>query len=171
MSGLSSAPVPDLLPDDHLRGPAGAPLLIEYGDLACPYCAVLHVTAADLVLAGRVRWVFRHFPSRSARPRAWPLACAAQAASLQGRFWEFHDAVLCGQGRIDDPHLWEHATHLGLDLERFERDRRSQAITERVQRDFDTAVRAGVVATPTVFAAGTPHNGEELAALLSGLQP
>jgi protein-disulfide isomerase len=171
MGGLRSARVPDLLADDHLRGRGEAPLLIEYGDLACPYCAVLHVTAAQLVLAGRVRWVFRHFPSRSARPRAWPLACASEAASLQGRFWEFHDAVLGDQGRIDDPHLWKHATRLGLDLERFERDRRSPVTADRVQRDFDAAVRSGVVATPTVFDAGTPHANQELTALLSRLQP
>ena len=61
------------------------------------------------------------------------LAQAAEAAARQGAFWAFHDALYADQGRIDDPHLWAHCETLGLDLERFQADRRDPAIAERVR--------------------------------------
>ena len=64
--------------------------------------------------------MFRHFPVTSKHPRARVLAAAAHAAGLQGRFWEMHDSLLEDQGHLDDPHLWERAERIGLDLERFE---------------------------------------------------
>ena len=95
----------------------------------------------------------------SKHPRARALAHAAEAAALQGRFWEMHDSLLADQGRLDDPHLWERCGELGLDLERFERDRRSAAVAERVERDFASGVRAGVTTTPTLFLDGRPYPG------------
>ena len=91
---------------------------------------------------------------RSSHPRAWPAACGAEAAALQGRFWEMHDSMFADQGRLEDPHLWDRARALGLDLHRFEADRRGEAVVARVRRDFESGVRAGVVTTPTVFAGG-----------------
>jgi protein-disulfide isomerase len=104
--------------------------------------------------AVELRLVFRHFPVKSKHPRAWPAACAAEAAALQGAFWEMHDALFADQGRLDDPHLWARAERLGLDVERFDADRRSDAVRERVQRDFRSGVRAGVMATPTFVVDG-----------------
>jgi protein-disulfide isomerase len=147
---LGSAPVPEPAADDHIRGPEQAPLVIEYADFECPYCAALSLRLREREL----RRVFRHFPVRSSHPRAWPAACAAEAAALQGRFWEMHDLLFADQARLEDPHLWERANALELDLERFELDRRSPAVRARVQRDFDSGIRAGVVTTPTVFSAG-----------------
>lgn len=103
--------------------------------------------------------MFRHFPVRSSHPRAWAAACAAEAAALQGRFWEMHDALFADQGRLEDPHLWHRARELGLDVERFDSDRRGEAVTARVQSDFRGGVRAGVVTTPTLFARGHIHAG------------
>ena len=143
--------------------------MIEYGDYECPYCA-----RADLLLAGLpVTRVFRHFPVVSKHPRARVLAHAAEAAALQGVFWEMHDSLFGDQGRLDDPHLWERARRLGLDLGRFVADRRSSGVAARVERDFRSAVRAGVVRTPTLFVDGVQHPGvpsEELLARLRGEQ-
>jgi protein-disulfide isomerase len=121
--------------------------LIEYADFECPFCAALHLRLKPL----ETQIVFRHFPVRSSHPRAWAAARAAEAAALQGRFWEMHDLLLEDQARLEDPHLWSRAQRLGLDVERFERDRRSDAVLERVERDFRAGIRAGVVTTPTVF--------------------
>jgi protein-disulfide isomerase len=129
--------------------------VIEYADFECPYCAGLSARLAGL----GVRRVFRHFPVRSSHPRAWPAACAAEAAALQGRFWEMHDSLFADQGRLEDPHLWARATALGLDLARFDADRRSEAVKARVKADFLGGVRAGVVTTPTVFAGGRAYAG------------
>ena len=95
----------------------------------------------------------------SKHPRARVLACAAEAAGLQGSYWEFHDSLYADQGRIDDPHLWERVRELGLDLDRFEADRRSEAVAERVERDFRSGLRAGVVTTPTLFVDRQAHAG------------
>jgi protein-disulfide isomerase len=111
-------------------------------------------------LAGRRLFrVFRHFPVRSSHPRAWPAACAAEAAGLQGRFWEMHDSLFADQARLEDPHLWERARALGLGVDRFDADRRSDAVIARVRRDFESGVRAGVVSTPTLFCDGEMHVG------------
>ncbi len=153
MADLRSAPPPEVGQADHVRGLAGDPLVIEYADYECPYCAQTDLLLRDLA----VRRVFRHFPVPSKHPRARVLAAAAEAAALQGRFWEMHDALFADQSRIDDPHLWERARRLHLDLDRFERDRRSEAVAERVAGDFRSGVRAGVVTTPTLFVEGKLH--------------
>jgi protein-disulfide isomerase len=151
--------------DDHVRGPDDAPLVVEYGDFECPFCAALSLRLAER----RLRRVFRHFPVRSSHPRAWPAACAAEAAALQGRFWEMHDSLFADQGRLEDPHLWERALMLGLDLDRFDADRRSEAVIARVRADFKSGVRAGVVTTPTLFAGDLVLSGNVDAAALDRL--
>ena len=132
-----------------MRG-AGGTLVIEYGDYECPYCA-----KADLLLARLpIVRVFRHFPVPSKHPRARTLALAAEAAGLQGSFWEMHDSLFGDQGHLDDPHLWQRARELGLDIERFQADRRAPELDERVTRDFRSGVRAGVMSTPALFVDG-----------------
>ncbi len=70
------------------------------------------------------------------------------------------DSIYADHGHQDDPHLWERARALGLDLERFERDRRSPEIAARVRADFESGIRGGVVATPTAFASGERLDGD-----------
>jgi protein-disulfide isomerase len=142
-------------------------LVVVYGDYECPYCAALEVRLHGL--AARV--CFRHFPVRSSHPRAHPAACAAEAAALQGAFWPMHDALFADQGRLEDPHLWARAQRLGLDLERFDADRRSDAVAAAVTESFRAGVRAGVATTPTLFLDGERHPGrpgEELWTRLVG---
>jgi len=162
---LGSAPIPGVGPDDHLRGPHDAPLVIEYADFECPFCAALSHRLGERAL----RRVFRHFPVSTSHPRAWPAACAAEAAGLQGRFWEMHDLLFADQGRLEDPHLWERAQALGLDLERFDTERRSEAVAARVKRDFHSGVRGGVVTTPTLFTESAMHAGKAAVAAAEGL--
>jgi predicted DsbA family dithiol-disulfide isomerase len=73
-----------------------------------------------------------------------------------------HDLLFADQGRLDRPHLWERATALGLDLDRFDADCRDDAVLARVRRDFRSGVRAGVVTTPTVFKDGRRLLGAEI---------
>ena len=122
--------------------------MIVYGDYECPYCA------AELAKLEGITLVFRHVPVVSKHPRSRRLAAAAEAAGLQDRFWEMHDSLFADQGHLDDPHLWERARDLGLDLDRFEEDRRSEAVAERVQRDFRSGIAAGVMRTPAMFPVG-----------------
>lgn len=149
MTELRSAPVPPLRDDDHIRGPETGPLIFFYGDFACPRCAV---EALRLREEG-ARVVFRHFALKAKHERAVPLALAVEAAGRQGAFWAFHDALYEDQGRMDDPHLWARCERLGLDLDRFQADRRDPALAERVRRDVRDALRAGATTTPALFAA------------------
>jgi 2-hydroxychromene-2-carboxylate isomerase len=70
-----------------------------------------------------------------------------------------HDSLFEDQGHLDPPHLWKRARQLGLDLDRFEADRGSDVVAERVERDFRSGIRAGVTTTPTLFVGGQAHAG------------
>lgn len=129
--------------------------MIVYGDYACPHCALADARLA----AAPVRVAFRHFALRTRHPRAAALASAAEAAARQEAFWPFHDALYADQGRLDDPHLWDRARALALNVERFEADRRSEAVAARVARDLREGLRAGVAASPTLFVGGVAHPG------------
>jgi len=163
-SDLTSAPVPPLRDDDHVRGPAGVPLLIVYADFTCARCAL----TAERVSRAPLQVCFRHFALSSRDRRALPAALAAEAAGRQGAFWAFHDALYDDQGRLDDPHLWARCERLGLDTERFEADRRGPAAAERVARDVREAMRAGAATTPAlVLPDGRVQQGAPEQALLA----
>jgi protein-disulfide isomerase len=138
---------------------------ILYLDLGCPHCAAAWREIAELDL----RLCVRHFPIASKHRRAPALHAATEAAARQdeGAFWAMLDAIYGDQGRQDDPHLWQRATDLGLDLERFERDRRSDEVAARIRRDFESGLRAGVAATPAAFVDGSPVAAANIAAELS----
>ena len=155
MGDLTTAPLPPVGPADHVRGRQGAPLLVVYGDYECPFCAALELRLHALPL----RVAFRHFPVRGSHPRAFAAACAAEAAALQRAFWPMHDALFADQGRLEDPHLWARAERLGLDVARFDVDRRGDAVAARIVADFRGGVRAGVPTTPTLFHDGERHAG------------
>jgi len=139
--------VPPIGAGDHVRG--AGPDAIVYADLGCPACAAAWIE----LTAAAARLCFRHFPIGSKRPRSPALHAAAEAVAAQSEpaFWAFVDSIYADPAHVDDPHLWQRVRDLSLDLERFEADRRAPAITARVKADFDGGIRAGVVATPTVF--------------------
>jgi protein-disulfide isomerase len=152
---LRTAPPPPLRPDDHVRGdPAGA-LVVFYADFTCPRCALAH----ERLVAAGARVAFRHFALKAKHPRAVAVALAAEAAAQQGAFWPFADALYEDQGRLDDPHLWRRAERLGLDIARFDADRRGEAAAARVREDTRAALAAGATTTPTMFAAGSVFPG------------
>src|SRR4051794_11731914 len=146
MGDLTSAPVAGPRADDHVRGD-GPELVVMYADFTCPRCAKAALHLKD---DPATRVVFRHFALKAKHPRSLALAHAAEAAALQDAFWPFHDALFADQGRIDDPHLWERCERLGLDVARFEADRRGEAVAQRVARDLREGLRAGVTSTPAL---------------------
>ena len=149
MSELTSTAVPPVGPDDHVRGEGET--VVVYADLGCPHCA----GEWRRLVERETRIVFRHFPVSSKHPRAPALHMAAEAAGAQGKFFEMVDSLYADRGRVDDPHLWERAERFGLDLERFQADRRDPAAEARIKRDFQSGIRAGVAGTPAVFDACT----------------
>jgi protein-disulfide isomerase len=146
MNDLSSAAIPPAGADDHVRG-EGEEGIVVYADLGCPHCA-----AEWPQLRGRPgRLIFRHFPVASKHPRSPALHAAAEAAGRQGRFFEMVDSLYADRGRVDDPHLWQRVEQMELDLDRFEAERRSDAVHARIRHDFETGIRAGVTSTPGIF--------------------
>jgi protein-disulfide isomerase len=158
---LTSAAPPPVGPGDHARGKGRAVIL--YLDLACPHCAAAWVRIRELPL----RVVLRHFPVASKHPRAPALHAAAEAAASQREdaFWEMVDSIYLDRGHVDDPHLWERAERLGLDLAVFNGDRRSDPVTRRVRDDFESGIRAGVGGTPAAFIDAEPLRGDVVGAL------
>jgi protein-disulfide isomerase len=154
VSELTSAAVPPIGADDHVTGEGTE--AIVYADFGCPYCAAAWARIRALPL----RLCFRHFPIASKHPRAPALHAAAEAAGLQGSFWEMCDSLYADRGRVDDPHLWERAERFGLDIDGFNADRRSDAVRARIERDFVSGIRAGVPGTPTAFVEGRLLHGD-----------
>ena len=170
---LTLAPLDEKV--DHVRGSPAARLIIEYGDYECPYSrqAFHAIERAEQQLGGNMRFAFRHFPLTSIHPHALAAAAAAEAAALQGRFWDMHELLFHRQKALEDADLLRYAAQLGLDLTAFERDRASRTVLERIQRDVDSGLASGqVLGTPTLFIDGVVHRrGYDPPTLLAALAP
>jgi protein-disulfide isomerase len=158
---------------DHVRGPAGGRLIVEYGDYECPYSrqAFRAIERVEEQLGGGVRFAFRHFPLTRIHPHALAAATAAEAAARQGRFWDMHGLLFHRQKALGDGDLRQNAAELGLDVDLFDRDRTTDAVLARVRRDVDSGIASGEVqGTPTLFIDGMVHRGSyDAAALLEAL--
>jgi protein-disulfide isomerase len=145
---------------DHIRGPVDAPVaLVEYGDYECPHCGAAHpiVEAVREEMGDALRFVFRQFPLTTVHPHAELAAEAAEAAGVQGRFWQMHDLLFANQQRLAMPNLLSFAEALGLDMDRFEKDFRTSA-RAKVREDFVSGIRSGVNGTPTFYINGVRHD-------------
>jgi protein-disulfide isomerase len=146
----------------HARGGNNAPVTLEeYGDYQCPPCAALHpmLKTIEAQYGERLRFVFRHYPLTSAHPHALVAAHAAEAAGLQGRFWEMHDRIYENQQKwsteVDPRPLFiNYARDIGLDVDRFITDMKAPQIDARVTADRLRGRSMGVTGTPTLFING-----------------
>ncbi|MDQ0904886.1 Na+/H+ antiporter NhaA [Streptomyces canus] len=155
---------------DHIRGPLDAPVtLVEYGDFECPYCGLAEPVVRELLAAfgDEVRYVWRHLPLSDVHPNAQLAAEAAEAATLQGGYWQMHDMLLTHQGALQLKHLLAYAEQIGLDSDRFRHDLRNRVGAERVAEDLESADLSGVSGTPTFFVNGRHHYGAYDIATLS----
>ncbi|HJR08506.1 MAG TPA: thioredoxin domain-containing protein [Pyrinomonadaceae bacterium] len=168
-SGLNSnAPVAsrpaaaNIAPIVHLRGRADAPLLLEeYGDFQCPPCGFFHpiLKRIEGEFEREVRVSFHHYPLRNMHRNAAEAARAAEAAALQGKFWQMHDMLFEKQKEWSDapaarPVFLGYARTLGLDVEKFTQDIDSTPVSNRVMNDETVGTARGVTGTPTVFLNG-----------------
>ena len=176
MDATDRAPTVEPLDErvDHVRGPEGTPVVLEYGDYECPYSrkAFRAIEQVEQELSGGIRFVFRHFPLTQIHPHALAASAAAEAAAQQGRFWEMHAMLFHRQKALEDEHLLAYASEVGLDGPRFDHDRASEEVMARIARDVESGDASGVVhGTPTLFINGVLHeDGYEVATLLEALQ-
>ena len=145
----------------HIRGNSNAPVTLEeFGDFECPPCGALVEPVNGMIkdYRGRVRLIFSEFPL-STHAYSFRAALAAEAAGLQGHFWEMHDLIYREQS------AWSHARDaqqlfeafagtLGLEVERFKKDCASEQVKGRVLDDEKRAVKLGVTMTPAIFVNG-----------------
>src|SRR5436190_5521689 len=125
---------------DHAQGAPDAPLmLVEYGDYQCPYCGEAHPVVKQLQKAfgKKLRFVFRNFPLTQAHPYALIAAEAAEAAALQGKFWEMHDLIYENQLDLEPDILPVWAEEVGLDLDKFGAALKQGVVTKRIKEDHE----------------------------------
>jgi protein-disulfide isomerase len=154
---------------DHVRGARGGRLILEYGDYECPYSrrAFREVQRVESRLGDRVRFAFRHFPLTDIHPHALAAAEGAEAAAMQGRFWEMHELLFHRQKALEDADLRRYAADVGIDVERFDEDRASAGVLARIRRDVESGLESGeVLGTPTMFIDGVVQRGPYDAASL-----
>jgi protein-disulfide isomerase len=143
----------------HVRGNQNAGLLlIEYADFECPYCAMAapYVQHVFDRFGDRIAEDFRPFPLTEIHPHALHAAQAAEAAGLQGKFWQMHDMLFKNQRKLEDADLTEYARDIGLDLQRFERDFSSARVLDAIKGSVQQGINDGVNGTPSFFLNGTP---------------
>ena len=167
----SSAP-PDMFESysPHARGSNNAPITLEeYGDYQCPPCGALFPMLKNIEAqyGERLRFVFRQYPLTTTHPHALVAAQAAEAAGLQGRFWEMHDRLYENQknwsGEVDPRPLFiNYARDIGIDVDRFISDMNSQQVKARVTSDRLRGNSMGVTGTPTLFINGRMLRAEAM---------
>jgi len=145
--------------NDHVRGRTEAAVtLVEYGDFECHYCAQAFPVVSKLLTAfpDDLRLVFRHAPQTRQHPNAVLAAEAAEAAGVQGRFWEFHDGLYSRREPITWTRLLDDASRLQLDIARFTADveqHRFAEVVHQIERSGAHTVRG----TPTFFLDGARY--------------
>ncbi len=154
---------------DHLRGPQTAPAtIIVYSDFACPNCAPLAEILNRLAdeYPDDLRLVFRHFPILTAYPNSGAAVRAVEAAGLQGKFWEMHNALFQDQAawtELAEPVLGRYfaslAGQLGLDSAQFEADINSAAVADTPERAFSSGLEIGLPGSPLLLINGQIYTG------------
>lgn len=161
---------------DHIFGKVDSKVtLIEYGDFQCPPCASIHPTIKTVIeeYKDQIQFVFRNFPITTSHPNAKAAAGTAEAAGLQGKYWEMHDKIfesqsawsnLGGTERTD--FFAGYAKDLGLDIDKFDSDlsgtTNSVSVNEKINFDYALGKKAGVDATPTFYLNGVKLSQDEL---------
>ncbi len=150
---------------DHIKGNQKSSItLIEYGDFQCPACAQYHTVVKEIAkeYKDEVKIAYRHFPLSNIHPHAQLTAQAAEAAGIQGKFWEMHDKIFEGQkewsklSNVEDV-VMGYAEELELNMDKFKADMNSSSVKEKVSGDYKNGIKAGVKGTPSFIL-----NGEEI---------
>lgn len=168
---------------DHAYGSTEQKVvLVEYGDYQCPGCASVATGVKELTEKhkDKLTFVFRHFPLTSIHPNALAAATAAEAAGMQGKYWEMHDLLYQNQqswSSLDasqrGPIFEGYALQLGLDTDKFKQDLSSKDITSKINRDRETAKTYSTNSTPTFVINGqkfTASSATDIDALTKAIE-
>jgi len=160
---------------DHIYGNENSKVtLVEYGDYQCPPCASIYPSIKSVVekYKDKIRFVFRNFPITSIHANAKTAAATAEAAGLQGKYWEMHDKIYEGQKQWSDLGINEraefftnYARELGLDINKFTTDMASKSVSTKISYDYAIGTKVGVEGTPSFYL-----NGKKLDSTVFGDQ-
>ena len=153
---------PPVNSSDHIQGNANAPVeLVEYGDYQCSHCGRAYpiIKRIQQQMGNQLKFVFRNFPLAESHPDAMNAALAAEAAALQGKFWQMHDIIYENQQALQEEDLMNYAAQIGLDEDQFAADFGKEEVEQKVEDDFESGVRSGVNGTPSFFINGEKYNG------------
>jgi protein-disulfide isomerase len=154
---------------DHIKwSPDKKNILVEYSDFQCPSCKAVHNImktidasgSADFEITKKVTFVYRYFPLYQIHDKANISAYVAEAAGIQGKFWEMSDLLFDNQtswSTSNDPQnefFLKYATELKLNIDQFKNDLNSAVVKDRVNSDLKEAEAIGVDSTPTFFLNG-----------------
>jgi len=146
--------------------------VVVYSDFQCAFCKRAAAEIGRLVRRrpARIKVCFKHFPI-ARHAQSVNAAKAAEAARLQGRFWEMHDLLFAHAGELTGGVYERLASRLGLDVDRFLEDMASAETAERIAADTAEGRALGVDGTPFFFVNRTPFYGSyaDLVKRLDGL--
>lgn len=169
------AEAPSLFPPiteaDHARGPQGAIVtILVYGDLQDGTSGLFAGVVKRLLseYPRDIRYVSRVFPLVGRNDKATLAAQAVEAANLQGKFWEMHDLLYTQQQNwvnlsVEDFAQWSaaQASALGMNVEQYQADVKSEAVAALVQSNFETAQKFGPFAVPLIVINGEIYLGPQ----------
>jgi protein-disulfide isomerase len=170
-SGNNTSGSNNAQPTNHVEGNNKKNVtLVEYGDYECPVCYEYYqpVKQVEAQFNDDIHFQFRNLPLSSVHKNAFAGARAAEAAGLQGKYWEMHDKLYDQQDPTGqsgwvaannplDSYFVGYAQSLGLDTAKFKLDYSSQKVNDAINADlaaFDKTSQANAIATPTFFLDG-----------------
>lgn len=166
-------------PTNHLIGEGQKGVkLVEYGDYQCPSCFAYEPVVKQVVekYLKDIHFQFRNLPLIAIHNNAFSAARAAEAAGMQDRFWQMHDALyepINWQSWTNAPNVRSvfemYATRLGLNVEQFKKDYASERANDLVNADLTAFEKTGQPkGTPTFFLDGVVLKNSELVDPVSG---
>jgi protein-disulfide isomerase len=149
-------------PTSHIEGNGqNGILLVEYGDYQCPYCQQYYPIVKQVVAKynDRIKFQFVNFPIVSLHQNAFAAARAAEAAALQGKFWEMHDLLYENQSQWAESSnpmqfFQQYAQQLGLNTDQFKKDYSSNKVNNAINADKAAGDKLGIEGTPTFYLNG-----------------
>jgi protein-disulfide isomerase len=151
---------PGAQPPNQAGASTATVVLEEFADFQCGSCAIKHPVLNEIksMYGSRIRFVFRNFPL-DMHDKAYDAAVAADAAGLQGKFWDMQNILFNNQTAwttdANYKQTWKgYADKIGLDVAKWETDMLGIAAKARVDEDKKRGKAIGVTSTPTLFING-----------------
>jgi protein-disulfide isomerase len=165
-------------PSPHFKGSEGAPVVVEeFADFQCPTCALVYPRMNEVYskFGSKIKFVYRNYPLTNLHRNSYDAAVAAEAAGMQGKFWEMQNQLFSNQAQWSNSsearRMFEgYAEKIGLDVEKYKNDVLGFAAKGRVDEDMRRARALNLTGTPTILVNGKPINSFEVAEISRVIQ-